>query len=97
MPVPPSKRQAFFYQKCGMAQLGCGMDQLGCGMAQLVVGFGSMSARCKAGPRSNPDSALGRCLPLSCSAMREWRGASANVHGSKNVRMYCLYERKANK
>ncbi len=27
----------------------------------------------------------------------EWRGVSANVYECKNVWMYCMYERKANK
>ncbi len=27
--------------------------------------------------------------------MKEWRGASSNVHGCKNVWMYCMYERKS--
>ncbi len=35
------------------------------------------------------------CLPLSCSAMKDWRGASANVYGCKNVWIYCMYERKS--
>ncbi len=47
---------------------------------------GSTSARCKGGPDFESRLATPeRCLPLSFSAMKEWRGASANVHGCKNV------------
>jgi hypothetical protein len=29
--------------------------------------------------------------------MKEWRGASSNVHGCKSVLVYCMYKRKINK
>ena len=44
-----------------------------------------------------PDSALQGGVCLSCLAMKEWRGASSNVHGCKNVLMYCMYKRKIKK
>ena len=34
---------------------------------------------------------------LSCLVMKEWRGDSSNVHGCKNVLMYCMYKKKINK
>ncbi len=46
---------------------------------------GSTSARCKF------ESRLWHPREVSAT---EWRGASANVYGCKNVYVYCMYERK---
>ncbi len=73
----------------------CSRIGRGCGMAQLVVR--RLAIRRALVRIPTRVGTPGRRLPLSCSAMKEWRGASANVLGCKNVWMYCMYEKKINK
>jgi hypothetical protein len=48
--------------------------------------FGAFLLFCSNKKTNNfPDSALQGGVCLSCLAMKEWRGASPNVHGCKNV------------
>ncbi len=63
---------------CGLAQLGCGVAQLGCGVAQLV-------ARRLAVRRARVRIPARHPREVSATELTEWRGASANVYGCKNV------------